>query len=179
MRDKKYYCIVLFLVFASFISAGCVSLPPYLPAEEEAKLAREIRTILQGIPDQPEVSLEGIVSESGFIWPIKGTILEPQDPSWINIKAREGASIRAVKSGIVTFVSDDVAGCGKTATIKHSDGFLSFYAYNSEILVKKNQVVKQGDVIAKAGTTGRATTSQLHFRLFKNDIPVNPLNYLP
>jgi murein DD-endopeptidase MepM/ murein hydrolase activator NlpD len=79
----------------------------------------------------------------------------------------------------VTFVSDDMTGYGKVVTIKHSDGFLSFYGYNSEILVKVDQVVKQGDVIARAGKTGRATQPQLYFRLFKGETSVNPMRYLP
>ena len=142
-------------------------------------LNKEVRKILQNKAVRNPLPTESIVSESGFIMPVQGSVVQDPGTEAINIIASEGQPVKAVKDGIVTFASDDMAGNGKSIIIKHSDGFLSFYAYNSEILVKLNQAVKQGEIIAKVGKTGRATSPQLHFRLFKNDAPVNPLNYLP
>jgi murein DD-endopeptidase MepM/ murein hydrolase activator NlpD len=117
-------------------------------------------------------------AESEFIWPLKGAVLEPISEEGINIKARQGESVRATKSGIVTYVDDKWLGLGKIVVIKHSDGFVSMYGYNSEILVKAGESVKQGQVIARAGKSGRAQDPQLHFKLMKNDKLVNPLSYL-
>jgi murein DD-endopeptidase MepM/ murein hydrolase activator NlpD len=167
-------CLLLTL---NFITA-CRSTSLLLPPDEEARLDKEIKTILEGSVKN-NTPIESIVSELGFIWPLQGAILANEGIEGINIKAYEGQPVKATKSGIVTFVSDNMTGYGKTITIKHSDGFISIYAYNSENLVKIDQIVKQGDIIAKAGSTGRATQPQLHFRLFKNETPVNPLNYLP
>jgi murein DD-endopeptidase MepM/ murein hydrolase activator NlpD len=170
----------IFYIFLTLLLlyTGCSSTSLRLPSDEEERLNKEIKAILQGT-GKNDISFESIVSELGFIWPLQGEVLEPKGTEGINIRAHEGQPVKATKSGIVTFVSDNMTGYGKTVTVKHSDGFISLYAYNSEILVKENQVVKQGDIIAKAGKTGRATHAQLHFRLFKGGTPVNPLNYLP
>jgi len=173
---------ILFSLSSLVFLAGCPTTQPEvirMKPDEESILNKEIKKILAGKPTYNPIYLESNVSELGFVAPIQGSILENNGTEGITIKATEGQAVRAVRSGIVTFVSEDVSGLGKTITIKHSDGFLSVYSYNSEILVKKNQTVKQGDTIAKAGKTGRATQTSLNFRLFKNDTPVNPLNYLP
>ncbi|MFH1231680.1 MAG: M23 family metallopeptidase [Planctomycetota bacterium] len=170
---------IIFFILLSLLYTGCSSTSLRLPPDEEVRLDKEIKAILQGTAGKNSIPLESIVSELGFIWPLQGAILVNEGIEGINIKAYEGQPVKATKSGIVTFVSDNVTGYGKTITIKHSDGFISIYAYNSENLVKIDQIVKQGDIVAKAGKTGRATQPQLHFRLFKNGIPVNPLNYLP
>lgn len=172
------YSFAFILIIVSLLYTGCSSTPLRLSSDEEARLDKEIKTILEG-SSKNNVPLENIVSELGFIWPLQGIILVNEGIEGINIKAYDGQSVKATKSGIVTFISDDMTGYGKTITIKHSDGFISIYACNSENLVKIDQIVKQGDVIAKAGKTGRAVQPQLHFRLFKNETPVNPLNYLP
>lgn len=120
-----------------------------------------------------------IASETGFIWPVRGPVLNNLGKSGINIKSQQGVDVRAVKSGRVIQTLEKMEGYGKVIIIKHADGFSSLYGYNSEILVKDGQTVKQGEVVAKAGQTGRADQPQLHFRLFKDNEPVNPLNYLP
>lgn len=163
----------------AILCAGCFSVSSHLPPDEEVKLEREIKAILRSGEQREKITLESIVSELGFIAPTAGRILENRGEDGVSFNVTEGQPVRAVKSGLVTFVSDDMAGYGKVVTVKHSDGFLSFYGYNSKILVKADQVVKQGDVIARAGKTGRATQPQLYFRLFKGETPVNPMRYLP
>jgi murein DD-endopeptidase MepM/ murein hydrolase activator NlpD len=172
------YSLTFVLIVLSLLYSGCSSAPLRLLPDEEARLNKEIKTILEG-SNKTNISIENVVSELGFIWPLQGVILANGGIEGINIKAYEGQPVKAAKSGIVTFISDNMTGYGKTITIKHSDGFISIYACNSENLVKIDQVVKQGDIIAKAGKTGRAAQPQLHFRLFKDETPVNPLNYLP
>jgi len=139
----------------------------------------DIRTgqilFIPSVKDTPQPILP---AESEFIWPLKGAVLEPSSEEGINIKARQGESVLATKSGVVTYVDDKWPGLGKIIVIKHSDGFVSLYGYNSEILVKSGESVKQRQVIAKAGKSGRAQDPQLHFKLMKNDRLVNPLSYL-
>lgn len=177
---------IITLSFAAFILvlAGCTTVPR-LPADEERRLDEEITSILGNKqnpnPESGKITPlpPNVLSETGFIWPLKGKVLNKLGESGINIKATAGAPVYAVKSGMVIFVSEQFEGYGKLINVKHSDGFISVYAYNSEILVTNNQIVKQGEIIAKAGQTGRAESPQLHFRLFYNEKPVNPLNYLP
>jgi murein DD-endopeptidase MepM/ murein hydrolase activator NlpD len=65
-----------------------------------------------------------------------------------------------------------------SVTITHANGFQSGYAHLSEQLVKAGQKVKQGDIIAKSGNTGRSTGAHLHFTLRYNGIALDPQQYL-
>lgn len=147
--------------------------------QDVLKGSQEIRAgQLLFIPTAKEVVQPVVPAEADFIWPVKGTILENLSENGINIKASIGTSVVAVKSGVVTYVDEKWPGLGKIIVIKHSDGFTSLYGYNSEIDVKLGDKVKQGQVIAKVGKTGRAEEAQLHFKLMKNEQLVNPLSYL-
>lgn len=172
----RYLIVVLFV---TLFLTGCVSYPK-LPPDETAQLSKELNFILSDrITKKPYP--KDITAETNFIWPLKGTILKRprRDDMGLIIKTYRGQTVKAVKSGIVVFVSRAFEGYGEIVVIKHSDGFISFYAHNSEILVAENQTVKQGQVISRAGRSGRANRPQLCFRLFKNERPVDPLSYLP
>lgn len=130
------------------------------------------------VPTAKESVQPIVQAESEFIWPVKGAILGTPSENGINIKNTYGAPVVAVKSGVVTYVDEKWPGLGKIVVIKHSDGFTSLYGYNSEIEIKAGDKVKQGQIIAKVGKTGRADEAQLHFKLMKNEQLVNPLSYL-
>jgi len=63
--------------------------------------------------------------------------------------------------------------------IDHLDGFSTLYAQNSVVLVKTGEYVKQGQAIAKTGSSGRAQRPCLHFQIRKGEKPQNPFYYLP
>ena len=67
---------------------------------------------------------------------------------------------------------------GNYTRIKHDNGYETLYAHCSEILVKKGQEVMQGSTIAKVGNTGASVGVHLHFELWKNGKPINPLDYM-
>ncbi|MGB9734948.1 MAG: peptidoglycan DD-metalloendopeptidase family protein [bacterium] len=135
---------------------------------------------------QEPARVEHFNNRSGisFIWPLKGKILQGFNTSngsrhdGIDIKAPAGTPICAAANGTVIYSDDTIRGYGNMIIIKHKDGFVTVYAHNSVNLVKKNQEVKQGQIIAKVGDTGYATTPHLHFEIRLHAIPVNPLNYL-
>jgi len=62
--------------------------------------------------------------------------------------------------------------------VRHSNGFVTAYAHASEILVKRGDAVKRGQVIVKSGQTGSVTSPQLHFEIRKGATPVDPAQYL-
>lgn len=124
--------------------------------------------------------------EEVFIWPVKGRVIsyygslkEGVKNKGIDIAAEEGAAVLASRSGKVSFRDDKVKGYGKTIIIDHGDGYSTVYTYNSKILVEIGDSVKQGSVIAKVGTTGRAKIPCLHFEIKKAYKPENPFYYLP
>lgn len=68
---------------------------------------------------------------------------------------------------------------GRTIIIDHGEGITTKYAHNSSLLVEEGERVKKGQSIARMGSSGRSTGPHLHFTIFKNDNPVDPLIYLP
>jgi lipoprotein NlpD len=86
--------------------------------------------------------------------------------------------VKAAADGVVVYAGDVLRGYGQLVIVKHNDDYLSAYAHNDHILVKEQQVVKAGHVIAKMGDTG-AKRVMLHFEVRFRGKSVNPLKYLP
>ena len=95
----------------------------------------------------------------------------------MDIKASYGASIKAADGGTVTFAGWKGT-YGNLVIITHDNGTQTYYAHNSSLLVSAGEKVYQGQVIAKAGSTGRSTGNHCHFEVRVNGSAVNPLNYL-
>jgi len=116
-------------------------------------------------------------------WPVNGKVLEYfsnslQGNKGINIAGRRSTKIRAAANGKVVYAGDALRGYGKLIIIKHNEDYLSAYAHNDQILVKEEQKIQLGDVIAKMGSTD-APTVMLHFEVRFRGKSVNPLKYLP
>ncbi len=125
-------------------------------------------------------------SPRGFIWPLRrrvlssyGSYVNGSKSTGIDIEASSNDDVLAAKDGSVIVVNNGRDGWGKVVVIGHGNGTHTWYAHNSKIFVNKGTYVKRGQVIAKAGSTGSAKRVKLHFKVFVNDKPVNPLNYLP
>lgn len=99
----------------------------------------------------------------------------------IDLFAKIGTPVLAVRSGIVIQANRN-RGMGKYIIIRHSPSLVTIYGHLSQILVTKNKIVRQGDVIGAVGKTGNANykdmQSHLHFEIEKNNIPQDPLEYL-
>lgn len=121
--------------------------------------------------------------EVGFIWPVQGEIVKKFAPGGkndgINIKVSEGTSVKAAAGGTVMYAGSELKGFGNLLLIKHQDGWVTAYAHNSKLLVKKGDKVIQGQEIAKSGTPeGDAQQPQLHFEIRKVKQPIDPLTKL-
>ena len=95
----------------------------------------------------------------------------------VDIAGRTGSLINPITSGFVSFTGWK-GGYGKVVEVQHSNSLKSRYAHLSTISVKKGQVVRKGDTIAKMGSTGRVTGPHLHLEVWKNGKTVNPNTYL-
>ncbi len=116
-----------------------------------------------------------------FRWPARGRIIEgfkAGGNDGINISVPSGTSVRAAENGVVVYSGDGLKGYGNLVLIKHPNGFVSAYANNGELDVKRGDTVKRGQIIAKSGDTGNVNAPQLHFELRKGSTPVDPTNYL-
>lgn len=85
-----------------------------------------------------------------------------------------GTPVKAAENGVVAYVGNEIQGLGQLVLIRHADDYVSAYAHNSEFLVKRCDIVKRGQVIAKSGNSGSVSKPQLHFELRKNSRPVDP-----
>ena len=116
-----------------------------------------------------------------FRWPARGRIIEAFKAGGndgINIAVPEGTSVRAAESGVVAYAGDELKGYGNLVLIRHPNGFVTAYANNGELDVKRGETVKRGQIIAKSGQTGNVNSPQLHFELRKGSTPVDPTSYL-
>ena len=95
----------------------------------------------------------------------------------LDIAAAEGTKIRAALSGAVTKIGEDDR-AGKYIFLTHSDGFVTFYCHCSEIIATLGANIRQGETIAKVGSTGYSTGPHLHFEVRKDNIRYNPLHLL-
>ena len=120
-------------------------------------------------------------AEPEFRWPARGRIIQgfkSGGNDGINISVPAGTSVRAAESGTVVYSGDGLKGYGNLVLIKHPNGFVSAYGNNGELDVKRGELVKRGQVIAKSGDTGNVNSPQLHFELRKGSTPVDPTSYL-
>ena len=126
-----------------------------------------------------------------FIWPAKGPITGvygsqrvfngvPKRPHYgLDIAGPVGASIYAPASGKVTLVHNDMYYSGGTLVVDHGQALSSTFIHLSKILVKEGDYVKQGDVIAEMGATGRVTGPHLDWRINWMNQRLDPFLLLP
>ena len=137
-----------------------------------------------GTTEAPKTSEEADASGANpeFRWPARGRIIQgfkSGGNDGINISVPEGTSVRAAESGVVAYAGSELKGYGNLVLIRHPNGFVSAYANNGEISVKRGEQVKRGQVIAKSGESGNVSAPQLHFELRdKSGSPVDPTNFL-
>lgn len=120
-----------------------------------------------------------------FAWPAKGKITSSfgskghgQHNDGINIAGKRGDPIYAADTGTIAYAGNELKGYGNLILIKHKDGWITAYAHNNKLLVKKGQTVKKGEKIATMGTTGNAKIPQLHFEIRYKTKVVNPKKHL-
>lgn len=97
--------------------------------------------------------------------------------SGIDFTAKKGSDVLSVAAGVVAWAGRHPE-YGNMVEIKHSNGVATRYAHNSSNLVKAGDVIKKGQVIALAGSTGRSTAPHVHFEVYKNGRVVDPSTYI-
>ena len=95
----------------------------------------------------------------------------------IDFEADVGDPVMAVADGVVSF-SGRRSGYGNVIEIDHGNGYVTRYAHNSRLERKVGSLVRAGQEIAKAGSTGRSTGAHVHFEVWKNGVAVNPNKFL-
>ena len=160
----------------------------------EPTVSNEKDTPLQ-VKNTPQKQAKGVARQSAkipywqrrkkFDWPVKGPVISKfglnskgQQNDGINIKAASGSYVKASADGVVGYASNGLKGYGNLILIRHKNGWLTAYAHNQKLLVKKGQSVKKGQNIALVGKAGNVQTPQLHFELRYKTKVVDPQSYL-
>lgn len=174
-------------------------------AEEEAQDAASAKTNKKqgeqapGIAASPEITGEGRprvanvgqlpapdpMSGNSFRWPVRGRVIadfgarpDGGHNDGIDVAVPQGTAVKAAENGVVAYAGNELKGYGNLVLVRHANNWVSAYANNQEILVKRGDKVRRGQVIAKAGATGAVSQPQVHFELRKGSRPVDPTKYM-
>lgn len=154
--------------------------PPAPPATQPAP--REQLAALPP-PPLPPPPKQG---ETRFLWPVHGRILASYGTGangthndGINIAAAPGTPVLAADAGVVAYAGNELRGYGNLLLVKHSGGWMTAYAHNSALLVKRGDRVRRGQEIARVGATGAVGEPQLHFEIRQGTRALDPDDYLP
>ncbi len=150
---------------------GVLALPKEIPPAAQAANTAPV-------PAEPAAQL-------AMRWPLKGKVISGFGPKTngmknegINIAVPEGTNIQAAEGGVVAYAGNELKGYGNLVLIRHAGGYVTAYAHASQLLVKKGDQVKRGDIIAKAGQTGAVQSPQLHFEVRKGATALDPSKFL-
>lgn len=137
--------------------------------------------------EAPEVAAipDTAKTDGQFQWPLQGKVISRfgakiggQHNDGINIAAHAGDKVLAAGSGVVAYSGNELKGFGNLLLIRHANGWITAYAHNQKLLVKKGDKVKSGQPIATVGATGNVDSPQLHFEIRRGSDPVDPLQHL-
>jgi murein DD-endopeptidase MepM/ murein hydrolase activator NlpD len=120
-----------------------------------------------------------------FRWPVRGRVISGygaktngKQNDGINVAVPEGTPIKAAEDGVVAYAGNELKGYGNLVLVRHSNGYVSAYAHASEVMVKRGDSIKRGQIIGKSGQTGEVSSPQLHFEIRKGSTPVDPQQFL-
>jgi murein DD-endopeptidase MepM/ murein hydrolase activator NlpD len=118
-------------------------------------------------------------------WPVSGRIISGfgQRPDGthndgINLAVPMGTTVHAAEGGVVAYAGSELKGYGNLVLLRHDNGWVTAYAHNEDLKVKRGDKVERGQVIATAGRTGSVDQPQLHFELRQGSKPVDPVPFL-
>jgi murein DD-endopeptidase MepM/ murein hydrolase activator NlpD len=155
-------------------------------AEPQMQNSARVVTPAAGNPEPAKaVDADEPTGATGFRWPVRGRVIAGFGPKptgqqndGINLAVPEGTPVKAADDGTVAYAGNELKGYGNLVLIRHANGFVTAYAHASELMVKRGDTVKRGQVIAKSGQTGNVTSPQLHFEVRKGATPVDPMQHL-
>jgi murein DD-endopeptidase MepM/ murein hydrolase activator NlpD len=169
-------------------AAPQVAQPRTVPVDRVASVPAQNARMATQEPEKTEsvvATAEAAGGMPSFRWPVRGRVIAGFGPKTggaqndgINLAVPEGTPVKAADDGVVAYAGNELKGYGNLVLIRHANGFVSAYAHASELLVKRGDTIKRGQVIAHAGQTGNVTSPQLHFEIRKGSTPVDPAQYL-
>ncbi len=157
------------------------------PAKEKARLAQATTTpdAAAAVTETPVKTAEATGALPTFRWPVRGRVVtgygaktNGKSNDGINVAVPEGTPVKAAEDGVVAYSGNELKGYGNLILVRHSNGYVTAYAHASELMVKRGETIKRGQIIAKSGQSGEVGSPQLHFEIRKGSSPVDPLQFL-
>jgi murein DD-endopeptidase MepM/ murein hydrolase activator NlpD len=165
--------------------------PPPQPTPRDMANAESPHSAWKASPVGPEAqqspqkAAEPVGSLPSFRWPVRGRVIAGFGPKpnglqndGIDVAVPTGTPVKAAEDGTVAYAGNELKGYGNLVLIRHNNGYVTAYAHASEILVKRGDAVKRGQVIAHSGSTGNVNAPELHFEIRKGATPVDPAQFL-
>jgi len=153
--------------------------------QQKARLAQTTGVEDAAAAETPVKAAEATGALPTFRWPVRGKVITSYGAKTngkandgINLAVPEGTPVKAAEDGVVAYSGNELKGYGNLVLIRHSNGYVTAYAHASELLVKRGDTIKRGQVIAKSGQSGEVASPQLHFEIRKGSTPVDPLQFL-
>lgn len=151
---------------------------------QKVRMATETKEIEQAHSPAKAV-VEATNALPTFRWPVRGRVITAygaktngKQNDGINVAVPEGTPVKAAEDGVVAYAGNELKGYGNLILVRHSNGYVTAYAHASELMVKRGDTIKRGQVIAKSGQSGEVGSPQLHFEIRKGSSPVDPLQFL-
>ncbi|GLH89206.1 lipoprotein [Bradyrhizobium sp. SSBR45R] len=174
------------------VPQAVATVPAPAPTTRVATAAGPVQTarLAQANPapekeEEPARPAETTSSLPTFRWPARGKVITSygaktngKSNDGINIAVPEGTPVKAAEDGVVAYAGNELKGYGNLVLVRHSNGYVTAYAHASELMVKRGDPIKRGQVIAKSGQSGEVGSPQLHFEIRKGSSPVDPLQFL-
>jgi murein DD-endopeptidase MepM/ murein hydrolase activator NlpD len=152
---------------------------------QKARLAQASLNAEEPAVESPVKAAEATGALPTFRWPVRGKVITAYGAKangkandGINLAVPEGTPVKAADDGVVAYSGNELKGYGNLVLIRHSNGYVTAYAHASELMVKRGDTIKRGQVIAKSGQSGEVQSPQLHFEIRKGSSPVDPLQFL-
>ncbi|WP_108515963.1 peptidoglycan DD-metalloendopeptidase family protein [Bradyrhizobium algeriense] len=155
---------------------------------QAARLAQATTNVAE---EKPVVEAASVKSSEAtgalptFRWPVRGKVITSygaktngKSNDGINLAVPEGTPVKAAEDGVVAYSGNELKGYGNLVLVRHSNGYVTAYAHASELMVKRGDTIKRGQIIAKSGQSGEVGSPQLHFEIRKGSSPVDPLQFL-
>jgi len=153
--------------------------------QQKVRLASATTTPAEVSAETPVKASEATGALPTFRWPVRGKVITSYGAKTngkandgINLAVPEGTPVKAAEDGVVAYSGNELKGYGNLVLVRHSNGYVTAYAHASELLVKRGDTIKRGQIIAKSGQSGEVGSPQLHFEIRKGSSPVDPLQFL-
>ena len=152
--------------------------------QQKARMA-QATTVEDTAIETPVKAADATGALPTFRWPVRGKVITSygaktngKSNDGINLAVPEGTPVKAAEDGVVAYSGNELKGYGNLVLIRHTNGYVTAYAHASELLVKRGDTIKRGQIIAKSGQSGEVGSPQLHFEIRKGSSPVDPLQFL-